>query len=149
MSSSETKHKYLWIPIAIASALAFLYANVFVKLGRDWWTDENYSHVLLVPFVIGFVIWSEFDEFKKAAAKPAIWIGGCVVFAAILMLAGGSLGAELFTQRMSLVLISVGIVVYFFGVKILQMLAVPLALLFLSIPIPQIIFNKIAFPLQI
>jgi hypothetical protein len=27
------------------------------KLGRDWWTDENYSHGLLVPFVIGFIVY--------------------------------------------------------------------------------------------
>jgi exosortase len=42
-----------------------------------------------------------------------------------------------------------GIVVYFFGTKILRLLAAPFVLLLLAIPIPQIIFNKIAFPLQI
>ena len=65
------------------------------------------------------------------------------------MLLGGTLGAELFTQRISLVLLLAGIVVYFFGAKILRLLIVPFVLLLLSIPIPQIIFNKIAFPLQI
>jgi len=149
MNSSEINFKNLWKPILIASALAFTYAGVLVKLGRDWWTDENYSHGLLVPFVIGFIVWSEFDELKKAAQKPAFWLGGSVIIFAILMLLGGTLGAELFTQRISLVLITVGIIVYFFGAKILQSLLVPFALLLLSIPIPQIIFNKIAFPLQI
>ena len=149
MNSSEINFKNLWKPILIASALAFTYAGVLVKLGRDWWTDENYSHGLLVPFVIGFIVWSEFDELKKAAQKPAFWLGGSVIIFAILMLLGGTLGAELFTQRISLVLITVGIIVYFFGAKILQLLLVPFALLLLSIPIPQIIFNKIAFPLQI
>ena len=126
-----------------------MYASVLIKLGVDWWTDENYSHGLLVPFVVGFIVWSEFDELKKAVTKPAFLLGASVIIAAILLLAGGSLGAEIFTQRISLVLIAIGIVVYFFGAKILPLLAVPLALFVLSIPIPQIIFNKIAFPLQI
>jgi exosortase D (VPLPA-CTERM-specific) len=149
MNSSELNYKNLWKPLCIGAALVFLYANVLAKLGRDWWTDENYSHGLLVPFVIGFIIWTEFDELKKLSTKPNFWLGFSVILFALLMLLGGTLGAELFTQRVSFVLILVGIIIYFFGVKILQSLVVPFVLLLLSIPIPQIIFNKIAFPLQI
>ncbi|CAN5362802.1 hypothetical protein BH10ACI1_BH10ACI1_02840 [soil metagenome] len=141
--------KNLWKPLLISLALAFLYANVLTKLGRDWWTDENYSHGLLVPFVIGFIVWVEFDELKSLAKRANFWLGFGVILFALLMLTGGNLGAELFTQRISFVLMLIGIVIYFFGAKILQLLVVPFILLLLSIPIPQIIFNKIAFPLQV
>jgi exosortase/archaeosortase family protein len=40
-------------------------------------------------------------------------------------------------------------VVYFWGVAVLKFLLVPFGLLFLAMPIPAIIFNKIAFPLQL
>ena len=120
-----------------------------MKLGRDWWTDDNYSHGLLVPFVIGYIVWLEFDKLKTARRKPQIWLGGGFILFALLMLFGGTLGAELFTERISLILMLVGIVIYFFGANILKLLVVPFALLLLAIPIPQIIFNKIAFPLQI
>jgi exosortase/archaeosortase family protein len=50
---------------------------------------------------------------------------------------------------MSLVLMLAGVTVYFWGWRLLRLLAVPLGLLVLAIPIPAIIFNKIAFPLQI
>ncbi len=149
MNSSETNFKDLWKPLLIVAALAFLYANALSKLGRDWWTDENYSHGLLIPFVIGFIVWAQADELKKSFENRNIWLGVGIIIFALLMLLGGSLGAELFTQRISFVLMLVGIVVYFFGAKILQLLVVPFVLLLLSIPIPQIIFNKIAFPLQI
>ncbi len=149
MKSNEINSNFIWKPLLICTALAFLYANVSAKLGRDWWTDENYSHGLLVPFVIGFVVWAEFDELKKLITKPNFWLGFSVTLLALAMLLGGTLGAELFTQRISFVLMLVGIIVYFFGAKILQMLVVSFVLLLLSIPIPQIIFNKIAFPLQI
>ena len=149
MNSSAINPKDLWKPFAIAAVLAFVYAAVLVKLGRDWWTDENYSHGLLVPFVIGYIVYLEFDELKKAVSKPSFLFGGALIGFALLMLLGGTLGAELFTQRISLVVMLAGIVIYFFGAKILKMLVVPFALLLLAIPIPQIIFNKIAFPLQI
>ncbi len=141
--------KQIWKPIFITLALAFLYATVLIKLGKDWWTDENYSHGLLVPFVIGYIVWLEFDKLKNAYIKPSNWLGFSTIILAILMLLAGTLGAELFVQRVSLIAILVGIVIYFFGANLLKLLVVPFLLLLLAIPIPQIIFNKIAFPLQI
>jgi exosortase len=149
MNSNASNLKNLWKPALIGLVLAFLYANVLTKLGRDWWTDENYSHGLLVPFVIAFIVWLEFEDFRKITKTPRFWLGGGLILFALFALLGGTLGAELFTQRVSFVLMLVGIVVYFFGTRILKLLVVPFALLLLSIPIPQIIFNKIAFPLQI
>jgi exosortase D (VPLPA-CTERM-specific) len=149
MTESPFKFQTLWKPLLVAAALAFVYATVLVKLGRDWWTDENYSHGLLVPFVIGYVVWLEFDELKRSAKNSPVWFGVTVILGALFLLLVGTLGAELFTQRISFVLMLVGIVIYFFGAKILYKLVVPFALLIFSIPIPTIIFNKIAFPLQI
>ena len=146
---SQNKNDLIFKAVAVAGAFAFLYATVLAKLGRDWWFDENYSHGLLVPFVIAFIVWREWDGLKKGASRSPVWLGGALVTLALLLLAAGTLGAELFTQRMSMVLMLAGILVYFVGIKILQLLAVPFALLLLSIPIPQIVFNRIAFPLQI
>lgn len=149
MNEAKYNLKTLWKPLAVAASLAFLYASVLAKLGFDWWTDENYSHGLLVPFVIGFIVWSEFGALKKEVEKPQILPGFVIVLVALLLLLAGTLGAELFIQRISLVVMLVGVVIYFFGAKILQLLLAPFLLLLFSIPIPQIIFNKIAFPLQI
>lgn len=148
--SSNINPKEIWKPlIVVAAALAFLYATVLSKLGADWWTDENYSHGLLVPFVIAYIIWTEFDSLKNAAKNSSFRLGGAVVTLALAMLLAGTLGAELFVQRISLILMLAGIVIYFWGAKLLKMLAVPFLLLLFAVPIPQIIFNKIAFPLQL
>lgn len=137
-------------PLAIAAALAFLYLTVALKLGNDWWHDENYSHGLLIPFVIGFILWQERDGFREAASRPAAWwLGSFGIGASLLALWAGTAGAELFVQRASLVVMLASIVIYFFGFRLLRVAAVPLMLLALSIPIPQIIFNRIAFPLQL
>ncbi|CAA9408058.1 MAG: hypothetical protein AVDCRST_MAG74-2102 [uncultured Pyrinomonadaceae bacterium] len=148
MNSPALNFKNLWKPFLVAAALAFLYTTVLVKLGADWWTDENYSHGLLVPFVIGYIVWLEFDALKNAAENPSVWLGFALILLALLMLLGGTLGAELFTRRVSFVLMLAGIVVCFWGARMLKLLAVPFVLLLLAIPIPQIFFNKIALPLQ-
>jgi exosortase D (VPLPA-CTERM-specific) len=133
----------------IAAAVVFLYATVLTRLVEHWWTDENYSHGLLIPFIIGYIVWFRFDELKKTPPTPQFFIGGITVVFALILLLGGTLGAELFVQRISFVLMLAGLIVCFFGERIVRMLAVPFALLLLAVPVPQIIFNKIAFPLQI
>jgi exosortase len=136
-------------PLAIAVALAFVYFSVVLKLGGDWWNDENYSHGLLIPFVIGYILWLERKRFSEAGTRPAAWWGAIGVGFSLLLLWAGTAGAELFAQRVSLVLMLASVVVYFWGFRLLRLIAVPLSLLVLSIPIPQIIFNRIAFPLQL
>lgn len=136
-------------PLAVAVALGFLYFTVLVKLGNDWWHDENYSHGLLIPFVIGFILWQERKHFVESQSRPATSLAAVGICAAMLALWAGTAGAELYVQRISLVIMLASIAVYFWGLRAFRIIAVPLMLLFVSIPIPQIIFNRIAFPLQI
>ena len=141
--------KHVWRVLAISSALVFVYATVFVRLGHDWWTDENYSHGLLIPFIIAYIVWSQREVFARAAQRPAMIMGLTAVLSALFALWAGTAGAELFMQRTSLVLILAGTVLYCWGFALLRLLVVPLFLLLLAIPIPAIVFNKIAFPLQL
>lgn len=141
--------KQLWRILAISSALGFIYATVLTKLGRDWWSDENYSHGLLIPFIIAYIVWGQRERLVRTAQRPATLIGLTTTIAALLSLWAGTAGAELFLQRTSLVLILAGTFLYFGGFRLLRLLLVPLFLLLLAIPIPAIIFNKIAFPLQL
>ena len=136
-------------PLAIAAALAFVYFTVLVKLGRDWWSDENYSHGLLVPFVIGYILWHERKRLAAAQIQPQVWLGVTGVVVSLVMLWAGVAGAELFVQRMSIVVMLASVAIYFWGFRLLRLLAVPMVLFILAIPIPQIVFNKIAFPLQL
>ena len=138
-----------WRALAVISALIFVYASVLAKLSRDWWVDENYSHGLLIPFVIGYILWAEREKLRHGRYKPSMVWGGAAILLALFALWTGVAGAELFMQRTSLVLMLAGVVVYFWGGHLLRLVWVPLSLLLLAIPIPVIVFNKIAFPLQL
>jgi len=141
--------KHLWQILAISSALIFAFATVLAKLGQDWWTDENYSHGLLIPVIIAYILWSQRERFARSARRPATIWGLAAVLLALLALWAGTAGAELYMQRTSLVLMLAGMVLYFWGFSLLRLLVVPLFLLLLAIPIPAIIFNRVAFPLQL
>lgn len=141
--------KHLWRVLAISTALLFTYAIVLSKLAQTWWSDENYSHGLLIPLIIAYIVWTQRERLAQASIKPSTLWGGVAVLLALIALWAGTAGAELYIQRISLVLMLSGIVVYFWGFRILQLFLVPLGLLILAIPIPAIIFNKVAFPLQL
>jgi len=139
----------LWQGLAISFAIIFAYATVLAKLLHDWWTDENYSHGLLIPFIIGYILWTQREKLARAQVHPSVLLGGTAVVLGLFALWAGVAGAELYTQRLSLILLLAGTVVYFWGLTLLRLLLVPFALLLLAMPIPAIVFNKIAFPLQL
>jgi exosortase len=141
--------RQVWKPLLLAAAVVFVYWGVLARLGLFWWEDENYSHGLLIPFIIGYILWAGRDRLARTEKRPrAAWGAACVALA-LAALWAGTAGAELFVQRTSLVLLLAGLCLYFWGWRLLRAVAVPLLLLALAIPIPAIVFNKVAFPLQL
>jgi exosortase len=132
----------------VAGALAFAYSSVAMGLVRQWQTDDNYSHGFIVlPLAIWFA-WQRRRALRALTPRPSL-AGLVVILGSVLVLLAGTLGAELFLSRVSLVGMLAGIVLFLFGPKHLRVLAFPIAFLLLMIPLPAIIFNKIAFPLQL
>jgi exosortase len=138
-----------WLPYAIiAVLLAVLYYRVAIKLVYDWSTIQDYSHGPLVPFFAAFLIW---DKRKVLSATPIkqTWSGLILVVFSIAVLILGVYGVELFTTRMSFVMLLAGLIWTLFGSAMLRELRFPLLVLILAIPFPAILFNQITFPLQL
>jgi exosortase len=132
----------------IAIGVLILYADVLAKLLLAWRTDDNYSHGFFIVPIAVYLAWERRDQLAAASARPSS-LGLLIVLASAVVLAAGVLGAELFLTRISLVGMLGGIVLFMFGWRHLRILAFPLLFLVLMIPLPAIIFNKIAFPLQL
>ncbi len=125
-----------------------LFWQVLVKLVSDWYHDDNYSHGFLIVPIAAYLVWERRERLKSAATNPSS-LGLVVVAGSILVLLAGILGSELFLTRISIVGVLIGGVLFLLGWRHLRILAFPLAFLLLMIPIPAIIFNQIAFPLQL
>jgi len=128
--------------------LVVLYRSVLPSWIDDLWVDPNYSHGLLVPFVSGWLIWERRSVLAAVAPHPA-WSALLLIGAAVGLLLAGLLAAELFTTRVSLVVLLTGLVGFVYGYGHVRVLALPLAFLVFTVPLPALVFNAIAFPLQL
>ena len=145
--TDRLKHSIAGTALVLAGVL-LVYWPVFTKLVHDWAYDDNYSHgFLIVPLALYFV-WERRARLEAIPIKPA-WTGLLVFVGGILVLLAGLLGSELFLSRISIIGTVAGMIVFLFGWRHLRALTFPLAFLLLMIPIPAIIFNQIAFPLQL
>src|ERR1700687_785398 len=74
--------KHFWRVLVISAAIVFAFASVLSKLGIDWWIDSNYSHGLLIPFIIAYILWINRQRFSREPVQPSVfWGGGAVLIA--------------------------------------------------------------------
>jgi exosortase len=132
----------------LATAFFALFNHTIIKLVGDWSTDENFSHGFLIPVITAYMIWDKKGALSGLAASRNNWGIIFIIFGMALHLLG-NIGAELFIMRTSMIFTIFGIVLYMTGGAVSKKIIVPIAYLFFMIPIPAIIWNKIAFPLQL
>jgi exosortase len=133
-------------PIAVAGlAAAILFASPAQTLVRDWWNDSEAGHgLLLAPLAL----WLAWRRGLRPARAPNAALGVTLLLAAIALRYLGGLAAELFTLRLSMVLAAAGITTFVWGTPQLRRWWLPFALLVLSIPLPALVTNALALPLQ-
>ena len=144
----KIKREFLVQGLVIVSVFALLYYHTIIKLVADWSIDPNFSHGFLIPFVTLYMIWHKKDVLARMVPAPSN-IGLVIIALGMLIHVAGNIGAELFIMRFSMIVTLFGISLYLFGKQITIVAAVPLIYLLIMIPIPAIIWNKMAFPLQL
>jgi exosortase len=101
--------------------------------------------LLLAPLAV-------YLAYKRGLApdvRPQRVLGVVLLTLAVLLRYVGGIAAELFTMRTSLVGAVVALIVFAYGLRQLLYWWLPLALFVLSIPLPTVILNSVAFPLQL
>ncbi len=145
---ARTMVENYWRVFLLGALVAALYAPVLKLLVMNWWSNPDYSHGFAVPPFIGYVLWRTRSQWQGLTSKPSN-LGLVVMLSAIGLLIAGSLGAELFVSRVSLLLLLSGMVLYFGGWKMVHALAFPLTYPMVMVPLPAIIYNEVTFPLQL
>ena len=139
----------LWTPVFIVGILlVLLYRGIAVKLVTDWYELPDFSHGFLIPFFAAFLLWDKRRQLRSTPIVPS-WAGVSLVILGLFELLVGVLGADLFLQRTSFVLLVAGLVWTLLGKAMLGRLKFVLLVLLLAIPLPAILFNQITFPLQL
>lgn len=138
-----------WATVIWFSVLLLLsYFFILRHLAVQWSEDEDVSHGFFVPPLAAYLAWQKRHEILNLEWKPHYW-GLLVVLWASVQLVIGSLGAELFLQRTSLLLFLGGAILAAGGMKALKACGLPIFVLGFMIPLPKVVYGALTLPLQL
>lgn len=145
----ENTDSLVWLKVAVTAGLiAALYSFILPDLASEWWTEEASSYGMLVPPMALYLVWMRRRITLAIPAQPD-GRGLVLVAAACLLFLLGQLAAEFFLARISFILLLAGLASTFWGFARLQTLAFPLVLLLTMVPLPALVYNAVAAPLQL
>src|SRR6185369_6180173 len=128
MTFKESLKQYRLQLMLVLPLLAGMYYRIVPDMVKDWYHDENYSHGFLVPIIAGYFVWQRWPDLKERLVKPD-GLGLVVIVCGVLQLLVAWLGTEYFTMRSSLVVLLVGMTLFWFGREVLKGMALPLGYL--------------------
>jgi exosortase len=134
------------VPAALTTA-AFLalFAQPLVLLVQDWWSLPEAGHgLLLAPAAL----WLAWRSGIREGAEPNRALGLVILGVAVFIRYVSGLAAELFTMRESMMLALAALVVYRYGLRQLVWWWLPFTLLVLTVPLPELVTQQLALPLQ-
>lgn len=136
----------LLLPAAVTTiAFTLLFVQPFTLLVRDWWTlPEAGSGLLLAPVAV----WLAWKSGIRQGAVPNETLGVVMLVLAVVLRYMSGLAAELFTMRASIVLALGALTVYHYGFRQLLHWWLPFVLASLAIPLPELVTQAMALPLQ-
>lgn len=134
--------------LLLTASVTWLYAGVVTALVRQWATDDDYSHGFFVLPLALFFSWERRGPLWRAARRPRL-VGLLFLVVSLVVFIAGQFGSELFLTRVSLIGVLASLILLLFGAAHLRILLFPVAFLLFMVPLPEIVFNRLAFPLQI
>ncbi|MCX6610017.1 MAG: exosortase/archaeosortase family protein [Acidobacteria bacterium] len=138
-----------WVPLVwIAGVMIASFYPMLERLVAQWMNDDDMGHGFFVQVVAAYIAWQRKDaifalEMRRNYLGLVVMLYGAVQF--IL----GTIAAELFLTRTSIIFSIAGAVLFVGGKELLKLTAFPISLLFFMVPIPSVIYTAITFPLQI
>jgi exosortase len=132
----------------LLGALFALYLPFLQKLVSEWSTNDDYSHGYFIPALTIYFIYSIHGNLRQIAITPNN-VGIFVIAAGLAQLIIAKIGSEYFLQRTSFIIVLLGLVLFLLGWQYFKMLFIPIGYLIFMVPLPAIVWNKIAFPMQL
>jgi exosortase len=137
--------------IALSAVLAALFASTISGLALEWASSPDSSYGALLAGIAAIVAWHRRRQFTAAIGRPhpRRTTGFVILVAGLVTYLIGTVGADVFLSRISLVIIVAGLTWYVAGIECARLAAAPLAFLLLAIPLPTLVVNTVTLPLQL
>src|SRR5882757_8938137 len=127
-TASESRRGTLFSTVLLGGLVGAIYAAVLRSMAQQWWDDPNYGHALLVPVFVAYVLWRDHNRYCAVPVRGSD-AGLPIMLLGLGLLILGMLAAELFTTRISLLILVSGMIVFLAGWKMLRAIAFPVGYL--------------------
>jgi len=134
--------------LALLIVTTWSYWPTMADLFSVWQSDDDYSAGQLVPLVTVFLIWRERRGLRQCLGVPCWWGGIALLSLAEIGRIYGFLSFRSTPGRYSLVLTLAGLVLMVAGRQVFRRVLWILLFSLLMVPLPSIVHNLIAGPLQ-
>jgi len=134
--------------LAAFAAGALLFVPVLAAIGRQWVDDTTTAHGILLVAAAAVVVYRKLPLLRRQTIQPDA-LGVCLVVAGLGLFLLGTLGAEIFVQRLAIPLVALGCVAALAGRRQARLLLGAFALLLIAIPLPAVVVTSMTLPLQL
>lgn len=132
-----------------ATIFLLAYVPTFIWMWDRWFArDSYYSHGILIPFVTIFLIWQKKDELALTKKATSSW-GMPLIIIGMIMHAFGSLMRVYFISGFSMLIVLVGLILFFYGVAVFRKIIFPVLFLAFMTPVPLVIITNISFAMKL
>lgn len=143
MTSLLRSRRGLFAALLLILLVGVLYFPTWRWLAHEWWTNDYYSHGLLVAPLTIFLLWRRLSTVGEPL--PANW-GLLPLLAGLTLHLYGLWRQAYFLSAVSLPILAGGLIALFLGGKALRVAAFPLAFFWLGVPLPFV--ETASYPLQ-
>ncbi|MDJ0977848.1 MAG: exosortase A [Erythrobacter sp.] len=119
--------------VAATAALVLLCAREWGEMLHQWWDIDTYNHILLVPAVIGWLVWMKREQLTKMTPRASAFGLAVVVAALLVWLVGRTTSINLLAHAGAVGAIQ-GAIVTILGFRVSAVLALPLGYMAFLVP---------------
>ena len=136
-----------WLLILSATAVMLLFQGTFGYLYGQWQRSE-YSHGFVIPLISAYLLWRQRARFAQMSWRPS-WSGFALALVGLTLYFLDRLDSNTTLDAYALVIVIGGCVLGVMGWEAFKVALVPIALLFLMNPLPQVFYDNLSLKLQL
>jgi len=148
VNKNQNTKFYIFLGALLLLSFIIAFYPVWKRLVLTWYSSEENSHGFFIVPLVCFIIWKKWQTLRDIKIKPSLWGLPIAIFSLLTYLTAHF--AEILTLApLSMILLLCGIIIYFYGFKMLKELSFPLFLLLFMVPVPSQIYSALTIPLQL
>jgi exosortase D (VPLPA-CTERM-specific) len=133
---------------ASAFCLGVYFYPALARLYSIWMSSDEYSFGIMIPFISAFMLWQRRDRLALIRFEPT-WAGVAVLLLGLVLGTIAQLAGSATISLYSFLLALAGLALAFLGRRGFMVVAAPLAMLFLMLPLPDVVFRNLSAMLQL